>query len=84
MSTGPFFHSLVKDGIRHRDTPITAYEQNNGTAQLYVASVKTLLSTYKKDFSYLSTTEMIHYDEYKELVNQYLKYKDMFYPFKIK
>lgn len=65
-------------------SPIAAYEQNNGTAQLYETSVKTLLSTYKKDFAYLSTTEMIHYDEFKDLVNQYLKYKDMFYPFKSK
>lgn len=59
-------------------SPIAAYEQNNGTTQLYETSVKALLSTYKKDFSYLSTTKMIHYDEFKELVNQYLKYKDMF------
>lgn len=65
-------------------SPIAAYEQNNGTAQLYETSVKTLLSSYKKDFAYLSTTEMIHYDEFKDLVNQYLKYKDMFYPFKSK
>lgn len=56
--------------------PIALYENNSGgNAQLYVRATKSFFTNHKKDFSYLYSSKVQTYEDFKELVNEYHIYK---------
>lgn len=58
--------------------PIGLYEQNGGSNQLYSLTTKSLFENCRKDFSYLFSKELMPYDSFSKLVNEYQKYKNLF------
>ena len=56
--------------------PIALYEENSGgNAQLYSRAIKPFFESHKKDFSYLYSSKIQTYEDFKELVNEYHIYK---------
>ena len=75
-----FFKSLGLKDSAHAQlelAPIDLYECNGGNNQLYNATIATFYKTYKQDFTYLFTTELMSYDNFKTLVSDYKKFKDI-------
>lgn len=58
--------------------PINRYEQNGGNSHSYSQTTKSFFQKHKKDFSYLFTKEMMSYDDFRQLITEYQKYKDLF------
>lgn len=59
-------------------TPIALYEQNGGNNKLYELTTKAMVIECKKDFSYLSCEKIITYDDFRDLVINYHKFKELF------
>ncbi|MBR5800461.1 MAG: hypothetical protein IKY23_10425 [Lachnospiraceae bacterium] len=58
--------------------PINKFEQTGGNRQLFNITTRTYFEKRKKEFSYLSFKEPANYDTFRELVNEYHKYKNLF------
>ena len=58
--------------------PVALYEQNGGNDKHYIQTTKTFIKERKKDFSYLLCTDFIKYDDFRNLVLDYQKFKERF------
>ena len=67
-----------KAQIQFELAPISNFEQTGGTSQIFNITTKSFFEKRRKDFSYLSFKEPANYDTFRELVNEYHKYKNLF------
>lgn len=58
--------------------PINKFEQTGGNSQIFNITTKSFFEKQRKAFSYLSSKKLISYDTFRELVNEYHKYKNLF------
>ena len=75
-----FFMSLDLKEKAHTQlelAPVDIYEQNGGN-NIYSNTTEEFFMTHSKNFYYLSTYKLMPYNDFKMLVNEYKRYKELF------